>query len=165
MSRFKELFTVVIAGVIGVVLLIGAASLVSPNHRQSAAQAPAHQTKVKIEPAGGVDPDAQAAANPVRENPTGDEEEREATVPHPGATAASCGVERWSVKTGTDADASKITLQSTTSTTIAFLDGLAKPGSLPANNRIQPTDHRVQTPGHPGGVQAGVRFRLPPGAQ
>jgi hypothetical protein len=143
MSRFKELLTVIVAGVIGVVVLIGAASLVSPNHHASAAQAPAHQTKVKIEPAGGVDPDAEAAANPVRENPSGDEEEREATVPHPGAITASCGVERWSVKTGTDADASKITLQSTTSTTVAFLDGLAKPGTLPANNRIQPTETTV----------------------
>jgi len=72
----------------------------------------------------------------VRENPNGDEEEREATVPHPGAITASCGVERWSVKTGTDADVSKINLGSTTSTTIANLDALSAPGTLPANNRV-----------------------------
>jgi hypothetical protein len=69
--------------------------------------------------------------------------EAEVLVPQPAATAASCGVERWSVKTGTDADAGKITLQSTTPTTIAASTGLAKPASLPANNRIQPTETTV----------------------
>ena len=37
------------------------------------------------------------------------------------ALNGSCGVERWSVKTGTDADAGLINLQSTTQTTIASL--------------------------------------------
>ncbi|WIV59256.1 putative Ig domain-containing protein [Amycolatopsis nalaikhensis] len=69
--------------------------------------------------------------------------EHEVLIPQPAATAASCGVERWSVKTGTDADAAKITLQSTTPTTIAALTGLAKPSTLPANNRIQPTETTV----------------------
>jgi hypothetical protein len=69
--------------------------------------------------------------------------EHEDLVAQPAAAAASCGVERWSVKTGTDADAGKITLQSTTNTTIAALAGLPKPGSLPANNRIQPTETTV----------------------
>ncbi|HEY0806542.1 MAG TPA: putative Ig domain-containing protein, partial [Pseudonocardiaceae bacterium] len=45
--------------------------------------------------------------------------------------------------TGTDADAGKINVGSTTSTTIAFLDGLSKPGTLPANNRISPTETTV----------------------
>jgi hypothetical protein len=97
----------------------------------------------KVAPAGGIDQDASDAGNAVRDNPSGDEEEREATVPHPGATTASCGVERWSVKTGTDADVSKINLSSTTSTSIAFLAGLAAPGTLPANNRISPTETTV----------------------
>jgi hypothetical protein len=55
----------------------------------------------------------------------------------------SCGVERWSVKTGTDADASLINLQSTTQTTIAALTALPAPTALPANNRIQPTETTV----------------------
>ena len=54
-----------------------------------------------------------------------------------------CGVERWSVKTGTDADASLINLQSTTQTTIATLDALPAPSTLPANNRIQPTETTI----------------------
>lgn len=54
-----------------------------------------------------------------------------------------CGVERWSVKTGTDADASLINLQATTKTTIATLDALPAPSSLPSNNRIQPTETTV----------------------
>lgn len=59
------------------------------------------------------------------------------------ALNGSCGVERWSVKTGTDADAGLITLQSTTQTTIASLIILPAPSTLPANNRIQPTEITV----------------------
>lgn len=51
-----------------------------------------------------------------------------------------CGVERWAVKTGTDADAGLVNLNSTTSTTISYLRGLTAPASLPSNNRIQPTE-------------------------
>ena len=54
-----------------------------------------------------------------------------------------CGLERWSVKTGTDADASLIDLQSTTPTTIASLAALPAPSSLPPNNRIQPTETTI----------------------
>lgn len=59
------------------------------------------------------------------------------------AVNGSCGVERWSVKTGTDADAGLINLQSTTSTTIASLISLPPPTTLPANNRLQPTETTV----------------------
>jgi hypothetical protein len=59
------------------------------------------------------------------------------------ALNGSCGVERWSVKTGTDADAGLINLQSTTQTTIASLISLPAPGALPANNRVQPTEITV----------------------
>lgn len=54
-----------------------------------------------------------------------------------------CGVERWSVKTGTDADASLINLQSTTQTTIAALAALPAPSTFPTNNRIQPTETTI----------------------
>ena len=53
---------------------------------------------------------------------------------------AQCGVERWSVKTGTDADVSKVNLGSSSATTIATLRGLTKPASLPSNNRISPAE-------------------------
>lgn len=59
------------------------------------------------------------------------------------AVNGSCGVERWSVKTGTDADAGLINLQSTTPTTIASLIALPAPTTLPSNNRIQPTETTV----------------------
>ena len=59
------------------------------------------------------------------------------------ALNGSCGVERWSVKTGTDAGAGLINLQSTTQTTIASLISLPAPVTLPANNRIQPTETTV----------------------
>jgi hypothetical protein len=75
--------------------------------------------------------------------PKPDAEEHEPLAHNPAAVTASCGVERWSVKTGTDADAGLIHLQSTTSTTIASLTSLQAPGSLPANNRVQPTETTV----------------------
>jgi hypothetical protein len=59
------------------------------------------------------------------------------------ALNGSCGVERWSVKTGTDADAGLINLQSTTQTTITSLISLPAPTTLPTNNRIQPTETTV----------------------
>src|ERR1700730_9475465 len=59
------------------------------------------------------------------------------------ALKGSCGVERWSVKTGTDADAGLINLQSPTQTTIASLISLPAPTILPANTRIQPTETTV----------------------
>jgi hypothetical protein len=59
------------------------------------------------------------------------------------ALNGSCGVERWSVKTGTDADAGLINLQFTTQTTIASLISLPAPTTLPTNNRIQPTETTV----------------------
>src|SRR6266404_1548414 len=58
----------------------------------------------------------------------------------PGRTFAQCTGERWSVKIGTDPDATLINLSSTTPTTIASLTALATPGTLPDNARIQPTE-------------------------
>ncbi|MEY9968026.1 hypothetical protein ABIA33_006106 [Streptacidiphilus sp. MAP12-16] len=78
-----------------------------------------------------------------RHSASPDAEEHEEVVAHAAAVTGSCGVERWSVKTGTDADAAKITVQSTTATTIPALASLAAPGSLPANNRVQPTETTV----------------------
>ncbi|HEV7207019.1 MAG TPA: Ig domain-containing protein [Jatrophihabitans sp.] len=72
-----------------------------------------------------------------------DAEEHEDVRAVPNSSTGSCGVERWSVKTGTDADAGKITLQSTTSTTIAALDAIPAPATLPANNRVAPTETTV----------------------
>src|SRR5438105_4181272 len=59
------------------------------------------------------------------------------------AVAVTCGVERWSVKTGTDADASLINLSKTTPTTIASLTALPAPSPILSNNRAQPTETTV----------------------
>jgi hypothetical protein len=56
----------------------------------------------------------------------------------PSALFAQCGVERWSVKTGTDADVNKVNLNSPSSTTIAALRSPAAPSPIPANNRVSP---------------------------
>ena len=53
---------------------------------------------------------------------------------------AQCGVERWSVKTGTDSGASAINLSSYVSTTIYNMQQSTKPASLPASTRISPRE-------------------------
>src|SRR5579859_3447557 len=71
------------------------------------------------------------------------ETDHEALNTSPLSSTGSCGVERWSVKTGADADAGLINLSSITQTTIATLAALPAPSTLPSNNRIQPTETTV----------------------
>ena len=61
-------------------------------------------------------------------------------VASPASTTGSCGVERWSVKTGTDPDAHLVTTSPVTPQTIAYLDSLPPPSPIPANSRVQPTE-------------------------
>lgn len=61
----------------------------------------------------------------------------------PARTSAQCGVERWSVKTGTDVDAGLVNLGAPNSTTINSLLAIAAPNSLPDNRRVQPTETKV----------------------
>ncbi|HKV91501.1 MAG TPA: hypothetical protein VJW20_03015 [Candidatus Angelobacter sp.] len=58
----------------------------------------------------------------------------------PSALLAQCGVERWSVKTGTDPDAGLVNLNSSSSTTIASMRALPAPSPIPSNNRVSPTE-------------------------
>lgn len=58
----------------------------------------------------------------------------------PSALFAQCGVERWSVKTGTDADSGLVNLNSSSSTAITTLRALPAPSPIPANNRVSPTE-------------------------
>ncbi|HXH38822.1 MAG TPA: hypothetical protein VNN08_09365, partial [Thermoanaerobaculia bacterium] len=51
---------------------------------------------------------------------------------------AQCGVERWSVKTGTDPDAGLVNLSLTTAQTIATMRSWTAPNPIPANNRVAP---------------------------
>src|SRR5712664_1720037 len=61
----------------------------------------------------------------------------------PGRVFAQCGVERWSVKTGTDPDSGLVNLSSTTPTPISSLTSLTAPSPIPPNNRVQPTETTV----------------------
>jgi len=56
----------------------------------------------------------------------------------PAPILAQCGVERWSVKTGTDADVSLVNLSSSTANTITTMRGWPAPNPIPANNRVSP---------------------------
>ena len=58
----------------------------------------------------------------------------------PSALFAQCGVERWSVKTGTDADSGLVNVNSFTNTTIAAMRAPAAPSPIPANNRVAPLE-------------------------
>ena len=57
--------------------------------------------------------------------------------------SGACGVERWSVKTGTDADVGQIDLGHVVPSSIASLTSLPRPSSLPSNSRISPTETTV----------------------
>lgn len=55
----------------------------------------------------------------------------------------ACGVERWSVKTGTDPDAHLVNLNAPQTTTIATMRALTAPNPIPTNNRVAPTETTV----------------------
>ena len=74
---------------------------------------------------------------------THEHKQHEALQTVPYATTGSCGVERWSVKTGTDPDAGLVDVAHPVRQTIAYLDSLTPPGTLPPNNRVQPTETTV----------------------
>src|SRR5438270_12720516 len=59
------------------------------------------------------------------------------------ALFSQCGVERWSVKTGTDPDAGLVNLNSSTATTIANMRAFTAPNPIPANNRVSPAETTV----------------------
>ncbi|HVE82674.1 MAG TPA: hypothetical protein VND93_07490 [Myxococcales bacterium] len=71
-------------------------------------------------------------------NPAEDDDE-ELVVTSQGLT---CGVERWAVKTGTDADKALVNL-TPVDTTIATLTGYPAPSTLPSNNRVSPQETTV----------------------
>jgi len=52
----------------------------------------------------------------------------------------ACSVERWAVKTGRDADASRVDLAQATPITIAALRALPAPSKLPGDQRLPPTE-------------------------
>jgi hypothetical protein len=72
-----------------------------------------------------------------------EEEDEELYINEQGLT---CGTERWSVKTGSDADISRVNLTSVT-TTIGTLVGYARPGSLPSNRlrNVTMTKYKAET--------------------
>jgi hypothetical protein len=62
--------------------------------------------------------------------------------PAASARTAACGVERWSVKTGTDAGAANVSLTPRWAS-IRALNALTPPSRLPFNTRIAPTEDTV----------------------
>src|SRR5262245_7312198 len=58
----------------------------------------------------------------------------------PSALFAQCGVERWSVKTGTDPDSGLVNLNSSSTTTVAAMRAFTTPNPIPSNNRVGPAE-------------------------
>jgi hypothetical protein len=56
------------------------------------------------------------------------------------SSSGSCGRERWSVKTGTDADAGHVNLTAVNATTIAYLTSQPYPGNIPSDGRVVPVE-------------------------
>jgi len=73
------------------------------------------------------------------------DDEHEALIATPNASSGSCGVERWAVKVGTDADVGTVNLNSPVPQTITYLRSLTAPATLPAANRVPPTEETVFT--------------------
>jgi hypothetical protein len=71
------------------------------------------------------------------------DDEHEELIATPNASSGSCGVERWSVKTGTDADINAVNINNPVIQTITYLRSLTAPSTLPANNRVAPTEDTV----------------------
>ena len=61
----------------------------------------------------------------------------------PAAATGQCGEERWTVKTGTDADVSRVNTGQILPVSIGALTSLPKPSSLPENSRIAETELSV----------------------
>src|SRR5713101_7142947 len=74
--------------------------------------------------------------------PAFEDDDNEDLVVNVHASTGRCGVERWSVKTGTDADASKVNLTPKAST-LAALGAIPAPANPPANTRVAPTEMQV----------------------
>lgn len=55
----------------------------------------------------------------------------------------ACGIERWSVKTGSDADSGRIDLAHVVPSSVEELTRLPKPATLPSDSRIAPTETTV----------------------
>jgi hypothetical protein len=106
--------------VTGGVLLVAIAivAVLRPTHT------PPRHVSLKV-----VRPDGQ----PLPEEESGD---------HEIVLASGCGVERWPVKTGTDADRGKVS-NTVHSTTIQSLSSRAKPAHYPTNNRISAAELHV----------------------
>src|SRR6266404_61799 len=58
----------------------------------------------------------------------------------PSALLSQCGVERESVKTGTDPGAHLVNINAPTNTTIANMRAFTTPNPIPANNRVAPAE-------------------------
>lgn len=55
----------------------------------------------------------------------------------------ACGVERWPVKTGTDSGVSQVNLSAVSDSTIAHMNAIQAPATLPQSSRVAPVEDTV----------------------
>ena len=126
-----------------VVDLVGYGSGVSCKEGAAGAPAPSNTASIVRIAGGCTDTDNNAqdfsTASPTPHNSNSPVTDCSTTPPPPPPPPVTeCGVERWSVKTGTDEDASLVNLAPVTPTSIATMRSWTAPSSLPASNRLAP---------------------------
>ena len=90
-------------------------------------------------PPGALQASGRAPVDPLLTLQTQSELPETAAGARVFLAATGCGVERWAIKTGTDAEAKAISLTAPTAVTIAALRAKAKPSSYPSS-RIGPVE-------------------------
>jgi len=83
---------------------------------------------------------ASASPQSIFNHPAKPPSEHETLAATPYSSSGHCGVERWSVKTGTDPDASLVDINNPVPSTISYLASLTAPSSPPLDARVQPTE-------------------------
>ena len=125
-----------------VVDLVGYGSGVSCKEGAAGAPAPSNTASIVRVMGGCTDTDNNAqdftTASPTPHNSSSPVTDCSTTPPPPPPPVTECGVERWSVKTGTDEDVAQVNLAPVTPTSIATMRSWPAPSTLPASNRLAP---------------------------
>src|SRR2546426_9253541 len=84
-----------------------------------------------------------SAPSPVAHTEVAQDADADQLTPSRTSATRSCGVFRWSVKTGTDGAAGSVNQSSTTPTTISTQRAIPAPLYLPSNSRVSPVETTV----------------------
>jgi len=99
-----------------------------------------------VVPPGTASPPGSSGRGTTPSSAATGESDTEVEVVQTTASGASCGVERWAVKTGTDPEARQVDATRVRDSTIAEMDGFPRPASLSRRNApVEVTVYRLHT--------------------